>query len=165
MRFIHILCSPVEEIKIYNRTLRRVALIKRAQRETAEVSSPSRARVRLRRANPSACINKRRLCYKVRGSAPEKGSPVSAQMPRKTAVQSQGAIAACPVCVGASFQQFRGLRPAEFGTRQSQRPRPVAFCYHRKVLVLFRRSLLRFPTPGFRDILRSPAVGLARQDR
>jgi hypothetical protein len=29
MRFIHILCSPVEEIKIYDRTLRRMALIKR----------------------------------------------------------------------------------------------------------------------------------------
>ena len=41
----------------------------------------------------------------------------------------------------------------------------VLLCNYRIVLLLFRRSMRRFFAPGFRDVLRSPAVAFTGPDR
>ena len=84
-------------------------------------------------------------------------------MPRKASLQSQCAIARRPVCAGEFFQQFRGLSTGEFVRAPAKDFAQIPLCDYRIVL-LFRRSLRQFLAPGFRNVLRSPAVALPFAD-
>jgi hypothetical protein len=68
------------------------------------------------------------------------------------------------VCAGEGFQQFRRFSFSKFVRTVSKDFSQIPLCYHSVVLV-FRRSLRRFPAPGFRNVLRSPAVAFPGPDR
>jgi hypothetical protein len=66
------------------------------------------------------------------------------------------------VCAGEEFQKLRRLRAAEFERAMSKDFGEILLCNYRKVLVLFRHGLRRFPAVSSRDVLGFSTVGLAR---